>query len=408
MQQAGKGPDLEEFRIADARRVFLESRVDVRVRFGDASEPESTSCRTAGIASDADGETRRSAVPPDDVLSEPEAPDLAPVFDWIVRIRAAAPADLAVRGVWVESDQVVAVHGEDGRTAVDRRRGGRFRVEATVSRNGRTGGAVVDVVRAPAGLADPAAVAAALDRRARERQDATDSTPGEQVAVFDRGVGGILIHELIGHALEGDTLVSGASRLARESLRFRSDEVRVVEDPRRCRVPWTIDDEGEAVRPIGLVDRGRVVGCLLDRARARLRGQATTAHGRRASYLDDVRPRMGCTFLAAGRLEDDEILEDTAAGLFVRRMEAASTDPVAGTARFRVVDADRIVDGRIDRSLHPFLLEVRLVDLLDSLDRLGRTVEVDRCVGACVKGGQTLATSVGAPTIRVGLVGVIP
>jgi TldD protein len=110
---------------------------------------------------------------------------------------------------------------------------------------------------------------------------------------------------------------------------------------------------------------------------------------------------MGCTFLAAGRLDPREIVADTPRGLFIRRMSAASADPASGTACLQVSDADRIESGRRTQPLRPFVIEVGMSDLLAGLDRIGLDLAFDTTVASCIKAGQPLAVSVGAPTIRL-------
>jgi TldD protein len=112
---------------------------------------------------------------------------------------------------------------------------------------------------------------------------------------------------------------------------------------------------------------------------------------------------MGCTFIARGDRRPDEILDGVRSGVYVRRMETGSTDPRSGLAVFRVTDADRIRNGRIDVALKPFLLHVDGAIALASMDRIGDDLQFDRCVGVCHRDGQPLAISVGAPTIWIGL-----
>jgi TldD protein len=232
-------------------------------------------------------------------------------------------------------------------------------------------------------------------------------TPGEHSVVFAAGVGGILLHELVGHALEADTALRGASSLAAEgSFRARSG-FRVVDDPRRGRGAWKIDDEGVLPRATLLIVDGRVVNLLHDRESARSSGTEPTGHGRRASFREPVRPRMGCTFLVAGDAQPDEVIRSARSGVYVRRMESASTDVLSGVAIFRVSDGDAIEHGRLGPPLQPFMLRVDSRSGLNSIGEIGNDLEFDTCVGSCVRDGQPLVTSVGAPTFRVGSTTVV-
>jgi TldD protein len=116
---------------------------------------------------------------------------------------------------------------------------------------------------------------------------------------------------------------------------------------------------------------------------------------------------MGCTFLAPGPLAPEEVIAGTRAGIYIRRMETASTDTRSGTARFVVTDADRIDRGRLGPPLREFLLEVHSATALASLDRVACDLAFDTCVGTCLRDGQPLVTSVGGPTFRLGVATVV-
>jgi predicted Zn-dependent protease len=209
------------------------------------------------------------------------------------------------------------------------------------------------------------------------------------------------VHELLGHALEADAIARGTSKLARAASPIAGAGVTVLDDPRRARVAWRIDDEGSEARPTALVQGGRVVGAL---ACWRWPGAAgtSTGHGRRASFAEPALPRMGATFLTPGPLHAEEVMEGIGQGIYIRRLAAAWTDPSEGTASFHVTDADAIVEGRLGAPLEPFLLLARVEDLA-SLDRIADDLVFDRCMGVCVREGQALASTVGAPTFRLGL-----
>src|SRR4029453_2588335 len=111
------------------------------------------------------------------------------------------------------------------------------------------------------------------------------------------GVAGVVAHELIGHALEGDVVARGTTWISAAASPNGGVPVTVIDDPRRGRGAWAIDDEGTETNRTILLDLGRPVGKVLDRATADLLGVRSTGHGRRSSYLEPVRPRMGCTFI---------------------------------------------------------------------------------------------------------------
>jgi TldD protein len=115
---------------------------------------------------------------------------------------------------------------------------------------------------------------------------------------------------------------------------------------------------------------------------------------------------MGCTFIEAGDDEPAEIVRSTDEGLFIHRLVAGHTDPRTGRAAFVVSDADRIEDGRIAGPVGSFVVEIDGAEAWPSIDRVGTDLAFDTCVGSCVRDGQPLAVSVGAPTIRIGVVRV--
>jgi len=288
----------------------------------------------------------------------------------------------------------------------DRREGARFRVEVTRFVRGRAGTATMDAVHRHGRPADLAGIVRLASERAKLRADAVAPEGGATAAVFAPGVGGVLVHEMIGHALEGDLVGSGGSKLVERGLRFVSEQVQVVDDPRRARAPWTIDDEGTPAGPTPLIRDGQVAGTLHDLRTASEARAAPTGHGRRSSYIDSVRPRMGCTFLGNGTAEAGDIVGSTASGVYIHRMETASVDSCAGIACFRVTDADLLRNGKPAAPLFPFLMTVSLEDTLATLDAIAADLAFDTCVGSCFKDGQPLAVSVGAPTFRIGVVKV--
>jgi TldD protein len=230
--------------------------------------------------------------------------------------------------------------------------------------------------------------------------------PGETAAVFAPGAAGVIAHELIGHALEGDVVACRRSWIANGGLSAPSIAVTVADDPRRGRGAWLIDDEGTAALETRLIEHNRQVGLLLDRAAAAALGQAPTGHGRRSSYLDRIQPRMGCTFIESGADDPIDILRSTRAGVFIHRLSGGHTDPNSGRATFVVTESDRVIDGRLAGPLDDFVIELRGPESWRSIDRIAHDLEFDTCVGSCVRDGQPLAVSVGAPTIRIGVVRV--
>lgn len=294
--------------------------------------------------------------------------------------------------------------GRPGRDVVHDVRQG-CRVEVRVQLGGEGKPFAVEELIASADRSVPAAEA--FDR-AFERAEARLSLgpppkPGFAMAVFAPGVAGVVVHELIGHALEGDTAARGLTWIRDQDFPAAGRPVTVIDDPRRGRGAWTTDDEGVTVRETRLIDRGRPAGALLDMSSASALGMVSTGHGRRSSYLEAVLPRMGCTFIEPGVDDPLDVVRETRAGVYIRRMTAGHTDSISGRASFLITDADRIVDGRLGEPVDVFVLELDGRESWRSIDRLGHDLAFDRCIGSCMRDGQPLAVSVGAPTIRIGV-----
>jgi predicted Zn-dependent protease len=309
---------------------------------------------------------------------------------------------------WVGFRQRIHVGRPGGEVVTDSRTGVTLRVEVGVrSADGRSGRAVWEAVaKTPEPTALDDRLGELLDR-ARAGLDGRLADTGPTCVVLAPGPGGVLVHELIGHALEADTVLRGASWLGSAVPKVAPEEFTVVDDPRRGRGAWKIDDEGVRCRVTPLIESGRVAGYIHDLDTAARSGRSPTGHGRRSSFREAVRPRMGCTFVAPGGLDPEEILRDTSGGIYVRRMRSASTDTRSGGARFLVTDADRIDGGRLVHCVRPFVLEARCATVLESIDRVGSDLEFDTCIGSCVRDGQPLSTSVGAPTLRIGVATVV-
>lgn len=398
-----------------AAHLFLERRFERRLELGPEGVVAATAARVQGlVAEPAPGSgvflsvprldaledlaiTAARGVVPDPVPEGAEAlgPTPEPPLAALEALRRSAGE--AARLQYVEIDQQVAVARRDGRAGMDRRRGRRLRLAL--------GSTVVErALPGEEGGLEVEGLAAQVAERAEARKHLLPAWTGRTPVVFAQGVGGALFHELIGHALEGDVQVRSASRLARSEGRIAPAAVTVLDDPRRSRVPWTMDDEGTMAEPVALLQEGHVRGRLTSWGWPGP-PHPSSGHARRASFAEPALPRMGATFLTPGQLHPEAVREGVARGIYVHRMVSAATDPAEGKATFEVTDADMLIAGRIEGPLAPVLLHVSLEDLL-TLDRIADDLTFDVCVGVCVREGQAMASSVGAPTFRLGLVTV--
>ncbi len=420
------------------RRLFAEWREDLRVVFDvPPGEFRVTGSRHSGLAVDEPDGVRPSyflgSPSIEDVdrlggqgdldaiskpLNSPRRGRERPTGDpqrarsWLERLALAAvrqAPSVRLRASWVGFSQEVAVCRADRKVVQDRRTGSRARLELWRSVSGRDVVSVEEVILGAEELdADPAKIASRAIERNFERAATQPLPSGETVAVFAPGVGGALVHELVGHALEGDRWIAGLSWLSRSRGQAIAGEwVNVIDDPRRGRAAWREDDEGEPARATGLVRGGRVEGLILDGATAAHLDQRSTGHGRRSTFRDAIHPRMGGTFLSPGEWSPEEMLEGIEEGVYIRRLESASVDTISGRAVFHVIDADRIVAEHVTYPCPPFLICLDARSTLASLDRVANDLTFDVSASSCVRDGQPLAVSVGAPTFRVGLVRVV-
>jgi TldD protein len=415
--------------------LFLEKREDLAVEFARGGSPVAVHTFWCGmaarIASSGGRLLYRSDPDPDDALRllstrserSPAARNgpaeeasavlsispLEECFSRAERIlgRAHPEIGLAARGVAFE--QRIMVARPDRAIAEDRRRGLRLRLECMLFKGKRRSVAVGEMVLSEDSLESRRRIeslATGLAERVERRLDARRRPTGQMPVVFAPGVGGVLIHEIVGHALEADEVLGEGSWLAELEEQVAPKELVVLDDPRRGRAAWRVDDEGEEARATALVRDGRVAGWLLDRESANRTGRKATGHGRCSSFREKVRARMGCTFVGPGRLEAPEVIAGVRTGLYVRRMEAGKTDIKTGRALFRVTDSDLILNGKLDEPLVPHLLRVDGASALSTVDRIADDLRFDSCIGSCHRDGQALAISVGAPTFWIGRAGV--
>jgi TldD protein len=227
---------------------------------------------------------------------------------------------------------------------------------------------------------------------------------GPMTVVLGPGWPGILLHEAIGHGLEGDFNRKGTSAFAgRLGERVAAAGVTVVDDgtlPGR-RGSLNVDDEGTPTQRTVLIEDGILVGYLQDRLNARLMGMAPTGNGRRESYEHLPLPRMTNTFMLAGEDEPEDILRGVDRGLYAVSFGGGQVDITSGKFVFSASEAYRIEGGRLGAPVKGATLIGNGPDVLTRVRRIGRDLALDRGVGTCGKDGQSVPVGVGLPTIRI-------
>jgi TldD protein len=303
----------------------------------------------------------------------------------------------------------VAVVGSDGRNVSDERPLVRLTVEVGVTR-----GSVRRVARQGMGgryefetlLREDAWQIAAREavRIAVTNLDAIPSPAGEMDVVLGPGWPGILLHEAIGHGLEGDFNRKGTSAFAgRIGERVASELCTVVDDGTLAgrRGSLNVDDEGTPTQRTVLIERGVLVGYLHDRLNARLMGMQPTGNGRRETYAHPPIPRMTNTFMVAGKDDPQEIIRGVKRGIYAVTFGGGSVDITSGRFVFEATEAYRIEDGKLGTPLVGATLIGNGPDVLTRIDRVGSDLQLDRGVGVCGKADQLVPVGVGLPTIRI-------
>jgi TldD protein len=256
-------------------------------------------------------------------------------------------------------------------------------------------------------LLDPEAWRPLVDEAARLALLNLDAQPcpaGTMDVVLGPGWPGILLHEAIGHGLEGDFNRKETSAFSgRMGQRVAAPGVTVVDDgtlPNR-RGSLNVDDEGTPTQRTVLIEDGVLVGYLQDRLNARLMGMKPTGNGRRESYAHLPMPRMTNTFMLAGNDDPEDILRSVENGIYAVSFGGGQVDITSGKFVFSVNEAYRIEQGRLGSPLKGATLIGNGPDVLQRVSRIGHDLELDRGVGVCGKDGQSVPVGVGLPTIRV-------
>jgi TldD protein len=241
-------------------------------------------------------------------------------------------------------------------------------------------------------------------RRAILNLDAVDAPAGTMDVVLGPGWPGILLHEAIGHGLEGDFNRKGTSAFSgRIGQRVASELCTVVDDgtlPNR-RGSLNVDDEGTPTSCTVLVENGILRGYLQDRLNARLMGVAPTGNGRRESYAHVPMPRMTNTFMLGGNTAPEEILASVRSGLYAVSFGGGQVDITSGKFVFSTNEAYLIEDGTITRPVKGASLIGNGPDVLTRITMVGNDLELDSGVGTCGKNGQSVPVGVGLPTLRI-------
>jgi len=307
------------------------------------------------------------------------------------------------------SQDLVLVAGSDGTLAADVRPLVRFNVSVILEQNGRReqgysgGGARFDLSYLLDGDL-PMKYARAAVRQAGVALEAVPAPAGTMPVVLGPGWPGILLHEAVGHGLEGDFNRKGTSAFSgKVGQRVASPHCTIVDDgtlPNR-RGSLAIDDEGTPGQYNVLVENGVLRGYMQDKMNARLTGVAPTGNGRRESFAHVPMPRMTNTYMLAGPHEHDEIIASVKKGLYAPNFGGGQVDITSGKFVFSASEAYLIENGAITTPVKGAMLIGDGPDALTRISMVGNDLELDDGVGTCGKEGQSVPVGVGQPTLKI-------
>jgi TldD protein len=241
-------------------------------------------------------------------------------------------------------------------------------------------------------------------RQAVVNLEAIDAPAGNMTVVLGPGWPGILLHEAIGHGLEGDFNRKGTSAFSgKVGERVASELCTVVDDgtlPSR-RGSLSIDDEGVPTENTVLIEKGILKGYMQDKLNARLMGVESTGNGRRESYAHLPMPRMTNTYMLPGPHDPEEIIKSVKKGLYAKNFGGGQVDITSGKFVFSASEAYLIENGKITRPVKGATLIGNGPDVLTKVSMVGTDLELDSGVGTCGKEGQSVPVGVGQPTLKI-------
>ncbi len=241
-------------------------------------------------------------------------------------------------------------------------------------------------------------------RQALINLQALPAPAGEMDVVLAPGWPGVMLHEAVGHGLEGDfnrKKTSAFAGLMGERVAARG--VNVVDDGTiaQRRGSLSIDDEGTPTSRTILIEDGILMGYMQDRQNARLMGMKPTGNGRRQSYAHAPMPRMTNTYMLQGDRHPGEIIASVKNGIFAKNFGGGQVDITSGKYVFNVTEAYRIQDGKLREPLKGAMLIGNGPTDLNRISMIGNDLELDPGIGTCGKNGQGVPVGVGQPTLRM-------
>ena len=344
---------------------------------------------------------------PLDVMSRAEKVELLQRIDRATR--ALDPrikqVTVSLAGVW---DRIlVAAH--DGGLSADIRPLVRFNVSVIVEQNGRRergghgGGGRTDYRYF---LEEDRAMGYAREalRQALVNLEAIAAPAGSMPVVMGAGWSGVLLHEAVGHGLEGDFNRKGSSAYSgKVGQKVASSLCTIVDDGTLAgrRGSLSVDDEGTPTQCTTLIENGVLKGYMQDKLNARLMGVAATGNGRRESYAYLPMPRMTNTYMLAGESDPEEIIRSVKKGIYCANLGGGQVDITSGKFVFSTSEAYLIEDGKITAPVKGATLIGNGPEAMSRVSMVGNDLALDSGVGTCGKDGQSVPVGVGQPTLKI-------
>lgn len=348
-----------------------------------------------------------SAIDPMSSYSENEKIDYLKKVD--AYARSLDPLVVEVQASFSAVAETILVAHSDGTLASDIRPLVRFNVSVIVERNGERqngyagGGGRFDYTQLMADDFPMQCVREAV-RQARVNLAAKDAPAGVMPVVLGPGWPGVLLHEAVGHGLEGDFNRKGSSVFAgRIGQQVASSLCTVVDDGTLAnrRGSLSIDDEGTPSQCTTLIENGVLVGYMQDKHNAGLSGAKLTGNGRRESYAHLPMPRMTNTYMLAGPHDPQEIIQSVKRGLYAPHFGGGQVDITSGKFVFSASEAYLIENGKITTPIKGATLIGNGPDVLTKVSMVGNDLKLDDGIGVCGKAGQSVPVGVGQPTLKI-------
>ncbi|MDT0496963.1 metalloprotease TldD [Algiphilus sp. W345] len=342
--------------------------------------------------------------------------DSLPVEDKLSLLRrcdaAARSADPRVSQVIASLSgtyEIILIAASDGTLAADVRPLCRLNVSVVVESGGKreqgsSGGGGRHGYEVFLESGSPEDYARESVRVALVKLEAVAAPAGTQTVVLGPGWPGVLLHEAVGHGLEGDFNRKGSSAYSGKIGQKVASELCTVVDegsiPGR-RGSLSVDDEGTPTQRNVLIEKGILRGYIQDKTNARLMGMAATGNGRRESYAHLPMPRMTNTYLTAGESDPADIIASVEKGIYAVGFNGGQVDITSGNFVFAASEAYLIENGKVTRPVKGVTLIGNGPDALGRVSMVGNDLALDPGIGVCGKDGQSVPVGVGQPTLKI-------